>query len=120
MIVVDSCVIFDYTRGKDQRLLNYFGSLSVGICGITRAELLHGARTPSHRATLFALLDFFAQVRMPETVWDAAGDNLAILRKSGITVPIQDVILASIAIEGGYELWNVMCISPRSRKFCLH
>jgi predicted nucleic acid-binding protein len=106
MILVDSCVIFDYTRGKDTRLLDYFRSLPAGICGITRAEVLHGTRSPSHRATLIALLNYFAQVRSPETIWDAVGDNLAILRRSGITVPIQDVILASIALEGGYEVWT--------------
>jgi predicted nucleic acid-binding protein len=106
MILVDSCVIFDYTRGKDIRLLDHSRSLPVGICGITRAEVLHGARSISHRAKLLALLNYFAQVRTAETIWDVVGDNLAALRQSGITVPIQDVILTSIAIEGGYEVWS--------------
>jgi predicted nucleic acid-binding protein len=106
MILVASCVIFDYTRGKDTRLLGHFRSLPIGICGITRAEVLHGSRTASHRATLFALLNYFAQVRTPEVIRDAVGDNLAALGQSGITVPIQDVILTSIAIEGSFEVWS--------------
>jgi predicted nucleic acid-binding protein len=106
MILVDSCVIFDHTRGKDPRLAGHFKTFPTAVCGVTRAEVLHGARNVADRAALLALLNRFAQVSTPETTWDAAGDNLAKLRASGITVPFPDVILATIAIDGGHELWS--------------
>jgi predicted nucleic acid-binding protein len=106
MIVVDSCVIFDHTRGKDPRLAALFQTLPSAVCGVTRAEVLHGARSTGDRAAILALLNRFAQVLTPENIWDDVGDNLARLRKSGINVPFPDVVLASIAIAGGHEVWS--------------
>ena len=106
MILIDSCVIFDHTRGKDPRLAGLFQTLPSAVCGVTRAEVLHGARSAADRAALLALLNRFAQVSTPESIWDAAGDNLAILRKSGINVPFPDVVLATIAVSEGHDLWT--------------
>jgi hypothetical protein len=92
MILVDSCVIFAHTRGKDPRLGGLFKSLPAAVCGVVRAEVLHGTRDPADRAKLIALLDRFAQVPTPESTWDATGDNLATLRRAGITVPFSDVV----------------------------
>ena len=83
MILVDSCVIFDHTRGTDTRLGGFFKPLPVGVCGVVRAEVLHGARNPANRTALLALLDLFSQVPIPEDCWDAVGDNLAVLRSHG-------------------------------------
>lgn len=106
MILVDSSVIFDHTRGKDPRLAGWFKTLPVAVCGIVRAEVLHGARNPRDRAKLVALLNRFAQVPMSEPAWDSVGDNLALLRSKGVTVPVPDVILATLAILNDLELWT--------------
>jgi predicted nucleic acid-binding protein len=47
MILVDASVIFDHTRGKDLRLAGFFKTLGTAVCGVTRAEVLYGARNPS-------------------------------------------------------------------------
>ena len=106
MILVDSCVIFDHTRGTDPRLAGLFGSLPIGVCGVVRAEVLHGARNPANRVALLAMLDMFSQVPTPENCWDIIGDNLAVLRSHGITVPFADVVLTTVAIVGGHQLWT--------------
>ena len=106
MIVVDSCIIFDHTRGRDARLAEWFKSFPIVICGVVRAEVLHGVRTPNDRAKLVALLDIFPQLAMPENLWDTLGDNLAELRRNGTTVPFADVILATLAIHHDAELWT--------------
>ena len=99
-------MIFDHIRGTDPRLSGFFATLPIGVCGVVRAEVLHGARSPSNRAALLALLNQFAQVPTPEICWDAVGDNLAILRLHGVTLPFLDVVLATVAIVGGHELWT--------------
>jgi predicted nucleic acid-binding protein len=105
MILVDSCVIFAHTRGKDPRLGGLFRTLTA-VCGVVRAGVLHGARDPADRATLIALLDRFAQILTTESIWDATGANLAMLRRAGITVPFADVVQATITIEGAHEIWT--------------
>jgi predicted nucleic acid-binding protein len=106
VILLDSTVIFDYTRGTDARLAGWFKKYPVAICEIVRSEVLHGARSPSDRTKLIALLSVFAHVPLPESIWDAVGDNLAILRSNGVTVPFQDAVLTTLAISIDVELWT--------------
>lgn len=106
MILVDACVLFDHLRGKDPRLAAHFKSFPCAICGVTRAEVLHGARHPADRTALLVFLNCFAQVSIPDQIWDKVGDNLARLRSSGITVPFADVVLATVAMDGGHEVWS--------------
>ena len=105
MILVDSSVIFDHTRGRDPRLAQLFATLPVAVCGIVRAEVLHGARSASNRTALLALLNQFGQVVTPEAVWDEVGDNLCLLRMHGLTIPLPDVLQATLAIVHDLELW---------------
>jgi predicted nucleic acid-binding protein len=106
MTLVDTSVVIDFLRSSDAKLLAQFQSLPGSICGTTRAEVLHGARNATDRARLLTLLNAFVQAPTPEPVWDAVGDLLAVLRSNGVTVPFNDVVIASVAIAAGVELWT--------------
>lgn len=108
MILVDSCVLIDFTRSKaaDAKLSHLFASLPVGVCGICRSELLAGTRSKPERFRLEVFLNRFDQIAIDEPVWDQVGDNLAALRRAGVNVPFPDVALATVAIFGDLELWT--------------
>jgi predicted nucleic acid-binding protein len=106
MTLVDTGVVIDYPRSGDAKLLGLFQSLPGSVCGTTRAEVLHGARTPADRARVLTILNAFVQTPTPEPVWDAVGDLLAALRVSGVTVPFNDVVIAAVAVSAGIELWT--------------
>ena len=105
MILLDSSVLFDHTRSQDPKLADQFASLPIAVCGITRSEALHGARNAKERASLRKTLDSYLQVPTPEVIWDQTGDNLALLRSKGLTVPIPDVIHATVGIHHDLEVW---------------
>jgi predicted nucleic acid-binding protein len=105
MVLVDTTVIVDWLRGRDARLGRLLPTLPVAICGVTHAEILHGARDPAHRTRLLAQLAGFPLVPIPDSVWTAVGDNLAILRSRGATVPFQDAVIASLALVNDIEVW---------------
>jgi predicted nucleic acid-binding protein len=105
MILVDTTVIVDWLRGKDAKLNALLPSLPVAICGVTQAEILHGARDAAHRAKLLAQLSALAFVPIPDSMWIALGDNLATLRSKGLTVPFQDAIIATAALVNDIEVW---------------
>ena len=65
MILVDSSVIIDYTRGKDPKLQALLLGLPVAVCGVVRAEVLHGARDPAHRQKLLTELAPFTVLPFP-------------------------------------------------------
>jgi len=105
VILVDTTVVIDYARGKDAKLVSLLPTLSVAVCGVVRAELLCGARDANHRASLLTLLAPFQQVSIPDSLWDTVGDNMARLRRKGITVPFPDVVVATLGIENDFEVW---------------
>jgi predicted nucleic acid-binding protein len=106
MILVDTSVVIDYAKGQDAKLQALLPTLPVAICGITRAEVLHGVRDPAHRRNLLALLATFGQITIPDSLWDTVGDHLATLRASGVAVPFQDVAIATVGIANNIELWT--------------
>lgn len=55
---------------------------------------------------VLTVLNAFVQTPTSESVWDAAGDLLAALRASGVTVPFNDVVIASVAVAVGVEVWT--------------
>ncbi len=62
MILADASVLIDLLRQRDPKLKSLFSSLSVAVCGVTRAELLHGARSARDRKKIVTLLDGLQQV----------------------------------------------------------
>jgi predicted nucleic acid-binding protein len=105
MIIVDSTVLIDYLRTVDPNLLATMQKHGAAICGVTRAEVLTGARGPKHRRDLIQILDGFQQVSFPASLWDQVGDNLALLRGAGVTVPFVDAVIATLGITLDVEIW---------------
>jgi predicted nucleic acid-binding protein len=106
MILLDTSVVIDYLRTGDPKLLAIFTVHDAAICGATRAEVLNGARDPKHRHNLIAALNTFRQVPIPDPLWDTVGAHLAALRGAGVTVPFADVIISTLAVFSGVELWT--------------
>jgi predicted nucleic acid-binding protein len=106
MILVDSSVMIDALRKPDPKLQNLFNTMQPAICGIVLGEILHGARDAADYAKLVAALASFPQVAMPEPIWETVGRNLWTLRTVGVSVPFQDVVIATVAIENNIELWT--------------
>ena len=105
MILIDSSVLFDHTRAKDPKVAYIISLNPIAICGITRSEALHGARNAKERTELLKTINSYLPLSTPETIWDQAGDNLAILRSNGLTIPMPDVLLATIGIHHDVEVW---------------
>lgn len=106
MTLVDTSVMIDGLRRPDPRMQSLFASAQVALCGVTRAEVLHGARDAAELQRLNASLDAFPQVPFPEHFWAAAGANLYALRSAGISVPFADALIATVALENDLELWT--------------
>jgi predicted nucleic acid-binding protein len=106
MTLVDTSVVIDFLRSGDAKLLALFRSLPGAVCGVTRAEVLHGARNPTARTRVLTVLNAFLQVPIPDSLWDDVGDLLAALRSAGVTVPFNDAMIAAVAVSAGLELWT--------------
>ncbi len=59
MILLDASTIIDGLRGKDLQLIGRMNSLGGAVCGVTRAEILSGAKGPQDRTRLLTILGGF-------------------------------------------------------------
>jgi len=93
-------------RSPTDHVLRLFEENSAAICGVTRAEILAGARNPADLDRIAGSLDVLEQVPIVEELWDLLGKNLSLLRAAGVTVPLADAMIATLAIENDLELWT--------------
>jgi predicted nucleic acid-binding protein len=106
MILLDSSVLIDALRTADPRFGQLFTAHGAALCGVTKAEVLYGARDLSDYRRLEAALAQFPNIDFPESLWVQVGHNLFLLRTNGVTVPFPDVVIATIAIAADVEVWT--------------
>jgi predicted nucleic acid-binding protein len=106
VILADSSVVIEYSRGTDLKLVALIPTLRLGTCGMVRSETYSGARDPADRLRLQKVIDGFARVLTPEDVWDEAGDHYRLLRSKGVTPGLSDLIIAGVALYFDLEVWS--------------
>jgi predicted nucleic acid-binding protein len=106
MMLIDTSVLIDYLRAPTDRVLRLLEENEAAICGVTRAEVLAGARNPADLQRIASSLDVLDQMAIAEELWNVLGKNLSVLRAAGLAVPFADAMIATLAIENGLELWT--------------
>jgi predicted nucleic acid-binding protein len=105
MILTDTSVVIVYERAPAPRLRQVIKDNDAALCGIIVAELFAGVRTPADEARCRVAVADFRALPIPEALWEVAGRNQALLRANGITVPLTDTAIATLAILLDLELW---------------
>ena len=106
MILVDTSVIIDFWKRPTKALREVFEENEIFISGVTKSELLYGARSNNDFQKIINSLAVFQAVSISDDTWNNLGKNLFTLKKRGITVPFQDALIATIAIDSELELWT--------------
>jgi hypothetical protein len=106
MILLDANVIIDFWHEPTKPLTDLLRRKDICICGPVLAELMHGARDERELAEVQSLLGGLPQLGVSEAVWGELGRNLHALRKAGLKVPFQDVLLVTVAVMHDAEVWT--------------
>jgi len=75
--------------------------------GIIKLELLGGTKTEREFRRLKSRLDALEQVETDTSLWEAAYDLAFTLRRSGLTVPYTDIVVAAAALKAGATVVHV-------------
>jgi predicted nucleic acid-binding protein len=105
MILTDASVVIVYERAPTPRSQKIIADEGAAVCGVTVAELFAGVRTAKDEAKLQTALADFQALAIPDSLWETVGRNQSALAASGVTVPLVDTTLATLAISRGIELW---------------
>lgn len=108
-ILVDSDVLIEVSRGREESIVSQWLDLSVSearilISAVTAAELWAGAR-PAEHETLEALFEALVCVPADLGVGRRAGEYLRTYRKSH-RVELADALIAATAVESEAMLWT--------------
>ena len=105
MILIDTSVIINFWRKLTDALKAIFENHDICVSGVSKAELLYGARDSNDFQKIINALSAFQEVLISEGTWSKLGKNLFALKQRGVTVPFQDALIATIAINEGLEIW---------------
>ena len=106
MILADSNILIDYYRDRNSKLAKKIDSMSLAICGIIKAEILHGAKNSEETDNLLASFSTFDLLHIDEYDYEGAGFILQTLRENGLSVPFTDVMIAFCAMKYDAQLWT--------------
>lgn len=108
MVIADADVWVDYFEKPSSRTGELLDRLiragQAALTGVVLAELVRGAQG---RARLRALRDIFAgmpYLEMNRGAWERAGRIAEELDRKGTIIPLPDIFIAALAIEGEHEL----------------
>lgn len=106
MILVDSNILIDYYRDRKSELAKKIDSMQIGICGVVKSEVLHGAKNYDEVDNILASFNTFDLLHTDEYDFEGVGLILKTLREHGVTVPLTDVMIAFCAMKYDVPVWT--------------
>lgn len=73
--------------------------IEVVTCGVVLFELLQGIKNPDEETKVQNALQALPHLEMTRDLWIRAGQLAAKLRNTGHTLPLSDIIIATLALE---------------------
>ena len=111
MIVVDSSVWIEYLRTPDSEAGRALDSLldrkEALITGVVIAEVVQGLRPDQQRTAVADHLLRLPYSDLSKDGWLRVGELAHQMRRQGQTPGLADLAIATVAIEGGHELYTL-------------
>lgn len=100
-VLPDTCAWIDFFRGRqtslamalEQALL----SGAVVTCGVVQYELLQGIKKEAEGKTILTAFQAVPFLELSRELWSEAGRLAAQLRGQGHTLPLSDILIATLA-----------------------
>jgi hypothetical protein len=111
MVIADASAWIAYFTDPDSTEKRAIDALiddrEVALVGVVLAELMQGCRDPKESREILetvTALDFLDSTRL---TWQRTGELSASLRRSGITIPLTDLLIAAIALEHNCQVFTL-------------
>ncbi len=101
LVLIDTCAWIDFFKSQTGSLGNQVAELieanQAAITGVVIAELLQGIKHENEGKRLSLLLKSIHYLSTEDSDWLEAGQLAQQLRNKGLTLPLTDVLIATIA-----------------------
>lgn len=110
-ILPDTCAWIDFFKGKQtpiaEALAQALTQQEVATCGVILYELLQGVKNPAEELLVLNAMQALPHLDITSKEWINAGRLSSTLRKNGHTIPLSDMIIATVALNQGYTVLTV-------------
>ena len=106
-ILIDTSAWVDFFRGTSKTADAVAKLIEAGkasICGVITYELTQGAKSAEEATHLSEVLSALHYIEMTSNLWMKAGNMSAALRAKGLTLPMSDLLIGTIALELSLEV----------------
>jgi len=110
-VLPDTCAWIDFFKASPSPLAEQLKTaLTDGMivsCGVVMYELLQGIRSHKEEELVISAFQALPQLEMTAASWIQAGRLSADLRKKRHTIPLSDIIIATLALENDCDVLTV-------------
>ncbi len=108
-LLVDTSIWIEYFKGDKsvQEIIHDNKNYKVFIIGPVITELILGIKTQKEKEKFTMCINALPKLQITDNDWIDAGNIGNTLRKKGVTVPLPDLIIFSIAKKNGCALFTL-------------
>jgi predicted nucleic acid-binding protein len=108
-ILVDTSIWIEYFKGKKsvQEIIHDQKNYEIYITGPIITELIQGLKTEKEKDRFTMCINTLPKLQIDDDDWVNAGNTGNSLRKKGVTVPLPDLIIFSIAKKNNCALFTL-------------
>ena len=110
MVIIDTSAWVEFFRRDGDALIKLsvkglLDAFDAALCGPVEMEFFGGAR-PHEIAEIKAAFDIMPYVRNDQKIWRKTAEAFTKVRSAGYTVPWNDLLIATIAIESHSAVYS--------------
>lgn len=109
-ILVDTSIWIEFFNQKESAYAEQLERLiiedRVVSAGIILAELLQGAQVDKEYHMINDNMTVFPFLETTFQTWESTGENAFKLRRKGVTIPISDILIATLAKENSCRVFT--------------
>lgn len=111
MVIADTSVWIEYFKGGEERVRATLRGLiraeQAVLVGVVLAELLQGCRSSKEADTVLSTLAGLRFLETTFSTWKRTGELSASLRRKGVTLPLSDLLIATLATEHRCQVYTL-------------
>lgn len=108
--LADTTVWIEFFRGKS-KVADLIEMLltenAVCTCGVVMFELLQGIKSESEKNKILSILATLPYFEMTQRLWRSAAEVSLSLKKNGVSLPLSDIFIATIAVENDLSVYTL-------------
>jgi len=110
-ILPDTCAWIDFFKARPTRLAEKVEAAlvqgEIASCGVVLYELIQGIKSPKEEMLVLNAFQAVPHLEMNAMLWIKAGRLSSQLRKKGQTLPLSDIVIATLALEHNCSVLTV-------------